>query len=218
MEPLNDKKTDHKQEVKMVGANRIRTLKIAQTAILSAIAIVLMFFEIAGIPFMPPFLKLDFSDIPALIASFALGPVSGIIVQLIKNIAHLPTSSSAYVGELANFIAGSLFAGTAGLIYKRSKTTKGVIWGLTIGTISMTIFTSLFNYFFMIDFYARLFGTTVDEIVAMTTAVNPLVTDLKTLIVFAFVPFNLIKGIIISIITVLLYQKISPILLKRQKG
>ena len=163
---------------------------------------------------MPPFLKLDISDIPALLGAYALGPTAGVIVVAIKNIVHLSTSSSAYVGELANFLAGAFFVGTAGLIYKRMSNKKGIVLGFASGTLAMTLFTSFFNYFFLLDFYSNLWGVPMEKIVAMTAAVNGLVSDVKTLVVFAFVPFNLFKGILLSFITGLLYWRLEPLLKK----
>ena len=215
-----------------------RTYRLVLTGILSAIAIVLMYFEFS-VPFMPPFLKMDFSEIPVLFGAFALGPLAAIAIEFIKNLFHLPTSGTAYVGELANFLAGVAFAGTAGWVFKYLPTRKKgnqkdlsapraeeanakpmsaqkrVILGMAAGTIAMTIFTSFFNYFFMIDFYSRLFGVSMDVIVKMTAELNRLVTDLHTLVVFAFIPFNLFKGIVISVITGFLYGRLAPILRKR---
>lgn len=197
----------------MQAASRtaFRTSQITKIAILSALAGLLMYVEFS-VPFVPPFLKLDISEIPALIGAFALGPVSGIIIELIKNLIHLPVTSSLGVGEIANFIVGSVFVGSAGLIYRRRRTKSGALIAMLTGTLCMAAVASLSNYFFLIDFYAKLFHVSIDEIVKMTTKVNALVKDFKALIVFAFLPFNIFKGLLVSLVTVLLYKRVSPIL------
>jgi riboflavin transporter len=190
---------------------RFTTRKLTTLAILTAIAYILMFAEVTP-PFVPVFLKLDFSEIPVLLGAFAFGPASAVLIELIKNLLHLPMTATAGVGELANFLAGSLFAGTAGIIYRYRKNHKGAILAMAVGTLVMTLFSSLFNYFFMIDFYSHLYGMPMDTIVAMGSAVNKYVTDLKTLILWAFAPFNVVKGIMVAFFTGLIYKPLSPIL------
>jgi riboflavin transporter FmnP len=164
--------------------------------------------------FAPPFLKFDISDVPSLIGAFAMGPMAGVLVQLVKNLLNVLIEGSATggVGELANFIVGSIFAYTAGLIYYKEKTFRNAIIGLIVGILTMTVSISIINYYIMIPFYAKLFGLPIDKIVAMGTAVNRYVIDFKSLILYAVVPFNLFKGIIVSLVTILLYKRVSPIL------
>jgi riboflavin transporter len=181
-----------------------RTNWIAKSGILAAVAIVLMYLQFP-LPLMPSFLQFDFSEVPVLLAAFALGPVSAIIVELIKNLAHLPATQTGGVGELANFIIGCSLVVPASIIYRMNKCKKMAITAMLTGTVLMTIFASLLNYFFMIPFY----------VIGMTTgAGNKMVTDLKTLIVFVFVPFNLFKGIIVSFIVAIIYKRLSGILHK----
>ena len=116
--------------------------KITVAALLSAIAFILQYIEIP-IPLMPPFIKFDFSDLPALLAAFSLGPVYGVVTELIKNLVHLPVSSSAMIGELLNFILGAAFVFTAGLIYKNDKTRRGAILASVIGAVVMAAKKSL---------------------------------------------------------------------------
>lgn len=185
---------------------------VAKTGVLAAVAIVLMYIEIM-IPLMPSFLKFDFSEVAVLLAAFALGPTTAILIELIKNIAHLPASQSLYVGELANFVIGSLFVGTAGLIYKQMKSRKGAILALIGGTLAMTIGASLINYYFMLPFYIKVMEFPLEAIIGMTQAVgNTLVTSLGTLILYVFVPFNLFKGLVVSLMVGLLYKRLSPLL------
>ncbi len=185
---------------------------LAKTGILSAVAIVLMYLEIS-LPLFPAFLKFDFSEIPVLLAAFGLGPMAGVVVELIKNIAHLPASHTLMVGELSNFIMGSFFVGTAGLIYKYRKTRAGAILSMAAGTLALTLSGALINYFVTIPFYIRVMGLSLEGIVAATKAAgNSLVTDLPSLILWVFVPFNLLKGTLISFIVGLIYKRLSPLL------
>ena len=156
----------------------------------------------------------DISDVPSLIGAFALGPMAGVLVQLIKNLLKLfvAGTDTAVVGEIANFIVGSVFAYVAGLIYYREKTFKNAIIGLVVGVLAMTVAISIANYYVMIPFYSKAYGLPLDTIIEMSTAVNKYVVDLKTLIVYAVVPFNLLKGAVSSLLTILLYKRISPIL------
>lgn len=191
---------------------RRTTRWIAKTGVLAAVAIVLMYIEMV-LPLMPSFLKLDFSEVAVLLASFTLGPATAILIELIKNVAHLPASQTLYVGELANFVIGSLFVGSAGLIYKHRKTRTNAIVALIIGTLTMTVGASLINYFFMLPFYIKVMEFPLEAIIGMTQAVgNKLVTNLETLILFVFVPFNLFKGLVVSLIVGVLYKRLSPLL------
>ena len=156
---------------------------------------------------MPAFPNL-FSEIAVLLASFAMGPLTGILVELIKNLAHLPVSGTMYVGELANFIVGVLFVGTAGWIYQRHKTRSRAYLAMAAGTLAMTVGASLINYFLMIPFYVSAMGFPMETIINLThKAGNLMVNDLKSLILWVFVPFNLFKGIIVSFIVGLVYKE-----------
>ncbi|HAL74807.1 MAG TPA: ECF transporter S component [Clostridiales bacterium] len=198
--------------ISKINKNRARVHWVAKTGILAAVAIALMYIEMV-LPLMPAFLKFDFSEIAVLLASFSMGPMTAILIELIKNIAHLPTSQTMYVGELANFIVGSLFTGTAGLIYKLHKSRRNAIIGMAGGTVAMTVGASLINYFFMIPFYISAMGFTMEGIIGAAQGVgNTLVTDLKTLIIWVFIPFNLFKGIVISVIVGFIYKRVSPLL------
>lgn len=191
------------------------TRTMVKVSILGAFSFLLMLFEFP-LWFAPTFLKFDFSDVPGLIGSFALGPFAGVLVQLVKNLLNLAIegTDTAAVGELANFIVGSIFVYTAGYIYHRNKTFKTAIIGMVLGTLAMTVVMSLANYFVMIPLYAKLFGWPIEDIVALGSVVNKYVVDFKTLILFAVVPFNIVKGIIVTLITTLLYKRVSPILKK----
>ncbi len=189
-----------------------RTRWLAKTGILAAAAIALMYMELS-LPLFPSFLKFDFSEIPALLAAFAMGPLSGVMVELIKNIGHLPATHTLMVGELANFIMGSLFVGTAGMVYKYRKTRGGAMVSMALGTVALTLSGALINYFVTIPFYVKVMGLSMEGIIAATKAAgNHMVSDLGSLILWVFVPFNLFKGLVVSVIVTLIYKKLSPLL------
>ncbi|HSH34841.1 ECF transporter S component, partial [Schnuerera sp.] len=189
----------------------LNTRTMVKISVLAVIALILMLLDFP-LWFAPTFLKFDISDVPALIGSFALGPMAGVLVQLVKNLLNLLVEGSGTggVGEFANFLVGSIYVYTAGLLYYKNKTFKNAIIGMIIGVLAMTISISIINYYFMIPFYAKLFGLPIDKIVAMGSAVNKYVVDFKTLILYAVVPFNLFKGIIVTLVTLLIYKRVSP--------
>lgn len=192
---------------------RLNTRMLTKISVLSVLAFLIMYIEVP-LWFTPEFLKIDLSDIPALIGAFALGPMAGVIIEFVKNILHLVIKGTVTmgVGELANFLVGSVLVYTASYIYLKNKTFKNAVLGMVIGTIMMTLIASLSNYYFLIPFYAKLFGAPIDAFVEMGAKVNRLVADYKTFILFAIVPFNLLKGVVVSLATIVLYKKISPIL------
>ncbi len=191
------------------------TRTMVKVSVLGVIGFILMLFDFP-LWFAPPFLKFDISDLPSLIGAFSLGPMAGVLVQLLKNILNVAIegSTTMMVGEFSNFVVGSIFAYIAGYIYYRDKNFKNALIGLIAGTFAMTALISVINYFFMIPFYAKLFGMPIEKIVDMGGAVNKRVVDFKSLIIYAIVPFNLLKGSVVSLITILIYKKISPILHK----
>ena len=191
-----------------------KTLKyIAKVAVLSAIASLLMLLELP-LWFAPPFYELDLSELPILIGGFALGPVAAVLMELIKNLLNLVMNGTdtAFVGEFANFVTGCALVLPATLIYKYKKTLKGAIFGLVTGTVCLVTVGSLVNYFVLIPAFSALYGMSIDAIVAMGTTVNGAIVDLKTLIVFAVVPFNLLKAAVCSVLSLLLYKRLSKIL------
>jgi len=184
---------------------------MTRIAMMSVLAFVLMQIELP-LPIFPGFLKIDASDVPALITGFALGPVAGVMVELIKNVIHLLQTSTAGIGELANFIIGSAIIVPSALIYKRSKSRKSAVIGLLVGTVAMAIAGGLANYFILLPFYAKIMP--LDVIIQMGTVANSNILDIKSLIVYGVVPFNIFKGLVLSLITMLLYKRISPLLNK----
>lgn len=183
---------------------------ITVTAMLSAISFVLMYFEFP-IPIMPAFIKFDFSDLPALIGTFAYGPVCGVIICLIKNLLHLMDSNSMLVGELSNFILGAAFVVPAGLIYKFKKTKKSALLGGILGAVFMGIFCVFSNYFIVYPVYYQV-AMPEEAILGMYQAILPSMKSiLQSLLVFNL-PFTIVKGLISVAITMLVYKPLSPIL------
>lgn len=199
--------------IMLMVKGQINTRTMVKTAVLSVLAFLIMYFEMP-LWFTPPFLKVDLSDIPALIGAFALGPIAGVVIELIKNILNLAIegTTTAAVGELANFFVGSIFVFVAGFIYQKHKSFKSAISGMIVATIAMTLVASVLNYYFLIPFYAKLFGVSVDKYVEMGAQVNRFVTDYKSFILCGILPFNFVKGVMVSLITIPLYKRVSPIL------
>lgn len=193
-----------------------RLNKLIKVSLLSAIAFLLIMFIEFPLPIFPSFLKVDISDLPALIGAFALGPVAGVAIELLKNILHLIfKNDSMGVGELANFLVGSILVFTSGIIYKRSKTKKNALISVVFGAIAMTIGAAILNYFLFLPLYETVLHFPIKDVVAVGNAINPNIKSLNTFIVWAIIPFNLIKAVIVGAITLLMYKRISPILHRR---
>jgi riboflavin transporter FmnP len=189
------------------------TRKVAMIGMFSAIAVILMLLEIP-LFFAPGFYKLDFSEIPVLIGAFAFGPMAGVTIEFCKILLELllKGTTTAFVGELANFIIGCSFVLPASIIYLHSKTKKTALIGSVTGTVCMTVFGTAFNAVYLLPKFAQLYGMPLDAIVQMGTVVNPAIHSVTTLVIFAVAPLNIIKGASVSAITVLIYKKLSPIL------
>ena len=183
---------------------------IASVGILSGISVVLMQVLEFPLPFMPPFLKLDFSTLPALIGGFAYGPLTGIIIAVIKALFHLFRTSTGGVGELADLLASTAIILTSSVIYKKNKTRKGALIGLLAGTVALAIVGGLANYYILIPFYSNVMP--LEQIFELCGKINPLIHNTFTYALYGAVPFNLIKGVILSAITFVIYKKISKIL------
>lgn len=194
-------------ETKKIGVRQI-----AVTAMLSAVAFILMYLEIS-IPIMPSFIKFDFSDLPALLGAFALGPVYGVIIELIKNILHLLASQSLFIGELSNFILGACFALVAGLIYYKKKTKTRALVGGIVGAAVMGIVSIVSNYFLVYPIYvAVFFGGDENICIGMYQAIAPFVNSLMECLIVFNLPFTIVKGLISVAITMFIYKPLSPIL------
>ena len=191
---------------------------IAYTAIFSTMAAVLMLIEIP-LPFAPPFYKIDLSELPVLICTFYLGPVAGVTAELVKVLVKLllKGTTTAFVGDFANFAVGCSFVLPASLVYHARPGRKSALIGLVVGTLCMTVFGSAFNAVYLLPKFAALYGMPMEAIIGMGTKVNSHITSVSTLVLFAVVPFNLLKGAVVSLLTFLLYKRISPLLHKGDK-
>lgn len=198
-------------ETVKINNSKVNVRSMTVTAMLSAIAFVLMFLDTA-VPFVPNFIKLDVSELPALMASFALGPVYGVVVCLIKNLLHLFMTSTGGVGELSNFILGVAFVLPAGLIYYRKKTKKNAILGAFVGAFLMAAISFPSNLFIVYPVYYNFMPK--DVIIGAYQAVAPFaeIKSIEQCLLFFNVPFTFVKGLISAIITVLIYQPLRPLL------
>ncbi len=193
--------------------SRIKVRYMAQMGMLAAISVVLMLFEIP-LPFAPTFYEIDFSEVPVMVGCFAMGPLAGAIIEFLKILLNFAINGTdtAGVGEFANFLIGCALVVPAALIYQKIRTKKGAIIGMITGTAFMTVVGCVLNAFVLLPAYATAFGMPMDALIGMGSAVNHHITNLTTFALFAVAPFNLLKGFLVSLIVLLIYKKISPIL------
>ena len=186
------------------AARKRMLIRLAVCAILTSMAVLLMYLEFP-LPIMPPFLKFDFSELPVLFGTFALGPLWGIVIELLKNLIHLPATGTMGIGEFSNFITGSIFVGTAGLVYRKTRNRPGVALAVVVGTIALAVIAVPVNAFVTLPLYASVMGFSTEAIIDMCTSVNPLAKDKLSLLLAVFVPFNLIKGFGVGLWAFLIY-------------
>lgn len=197
-----------------------KTHHLAVAAMLTAVAFVLQFIEFPIPALIPTFIKMDISDLPALLGTFSLGPVYGVAIQLVKNIIHLPFGSSAGVGELSNFIHGAVFVFVAGLVYKRHKSRRSALLGSVAGALAMSLVCVPLNYWLVYPAYVVLYSLPLEAIIGMYQELAPTVayaptgnTLLNCLILFN-VPFTFGKGMLDVLLCFLIYKPLSPLLHK----
>lgn len=189
-----------------------RTLNLVKIAVLAALGFVLMQVFHIPMPFAPAFMSVDFGDVPGLVGGFAMGPVAGVIIQFVKNFLKLLTTETVGVGELSNFIVSTAFVIGASSYYKRHKTMSGAVVALLIGSIAMTVMALISNAYFIFPAYAKAIDLDLNALAVQVGSANHLVKDYWTLMFFAVVPFNLVKTALESVVCLLLYKRISPIL------
>ena len=193
-------------------SNAKKTHRLTVTAMLGAVATVLMFLDFP-IPFLiPPFVKMDFSELPALLAAFSLGPASGVAVCFIKNAVNLLHTTTGGVGELCNFLLGCCFVIPTGLLYNRAKSRKQALIGALIGAFSMGILSVPINYFISYPFYTSIMP--LDTIIGMYQSLIPSVDGLLACLVIFNAPFTLLKGLLDTALAFLVYKPLSPLLHK----
>ena len=196
----------------------LSTRKIAMIGLFSAIAVILFLFEFP-IPFIaPPFYELDFSEIPALVGAFAFGPVAGVMIEFCKVLLKLVIkgTSTAFVGDLANFVIGCSLVLPASIIYMLKKTKKTAVLSCVAGSVVMTVFGTAFNGIYLLPAFSALFGMPMDVILSMGTEINGNINSITTFVCFAVAPMNIIKSVAASVVTLLIYKPLSPIIKSAQ--
>ena len=192
----------------------LNTRKIAMIGLFSAIAVILHIFDFP-IPFLAPgFYKLDFSEIPALIGAFAFGPVAGVMIEFCKILLKLVIkgTSTAFVGDLANFVIGCSLVLPASIIYMFKKTKKTAVISCVAGSVFMTVFGTAFNGIYLLPAFSALFGMPMEAILSMGAEINGRINSVTTFVCYAVAPINIIKSVAASVITLLIYKPLSPIL------
>ncbi len=191
-----------------------KTAWLVKVAMLSAVATVLMLLEFP-LPFIaPPFYELDFSEVPVLVGSFALGPLAGVAIEGVKVILNLIINgtNTAFVGEFANFAMGASFVLPAAIIYKRKKSKANATLGLVVGGILMVVVSCFINAYIMLPVYGAAFKMPIDVIVGMATKINSSIDTMLEFVLLCVAPFNLAKVILVSVVTLIIYKPISPVL------
>lgn len=207
-QPTTRPKSNNTKKAAPAGPKtNVRCLTV--TAMLSAVGFILMFLEFS-VPFMPGFIKMDLSELPALIGAFSMGPMCGVMVCLIKNLLHLFVSSTGGVGELSNFILGASFVLPAALIYRHKKNRKSALLGSVLGAVVMGIFSIFSNYFITYPVYYNFMPK--EAILAAYQAILPSVKSILQCLICFNMPFTMIKGLFSVAITFLIYKPISPVL------
>ena len=187
--------------------------KLVFIAILGAISFVLMLINFS-LPFAPSFLKFDIAELPGLFAGFFLGPLAGfgvVVIKLLLKIA-IQGSETAFVGEFSNLVSSTLFVVLAAWIYKLNRTKKGAVIAMAVSTVAVSIMAIFLNSFIMFPLYSRLYGMPLEAIIGMGTKINPHITNLTTMMLFSVFPFNLVKHLVTSVITFLVYKRAGNVL------
>lgn len=181
-------------------------------AMLAAVAVVLMMFKVP-LPFLPSFYKLDISELPVIIGAFAMGPWAGVVIGLLKNLLNLLVdgTTTAFVGEFANFLIGCSYVVPASLLYFRRKSKKNAVAGLLLGTLVCIVVGCLVNAYLLLPAYGKAFHMDMEALIAIGTKVNSSIDSLLSFVIFATAPFNLLKCGLVSVITMLIYKPISRI-------
>ena len=193
-----------------------QTWKMTRIALLSAVGFVLYFLEIPVVAFY----QLDISAFPALLAGFSMGPLAGFLVVLFKILLHLPFSTTAgalYIGDVADLIMSGAFVVTASAIYARNKTFRTALIGMGTGVVCMAVAGGVTNYFLLIPGYMKLMNLQEAVILGMGQKAIPSIANFEQLVLYITVPFNLLKGLVLSGIALLTYKRLSPLLHQRPR-
>jgi len=198
-----------KTAAKKATASVLNTRAVTMTAMLAAISYILAFVEFP-VPLSPSFAKMDLSDFPALIGSFAFGPVCGVMIELVKNALQMISTSTGGVGEFANFLMGGSYVLTAGMIYKWRKTKKMAMFSCVIASIVMGIVAAFANYFILLPLFETFMP--LDQLIASFEAFIPFIHTKLDVVLYNAFPFNLLKGLVIGAFTMLIYKRLTPVL------
>jgi len=192
---------------------RTKTRDMVSIAMLAAVAVVLMLFEFP-LPFLPPFYKIDASELPVIIGAFAMGPWAGVLIELIKVLLNLllDGTTTAFVGEFANFLIGCSYVVPASLVYYNRKSKKNAVLGLVLGTVTCAVVGCLLNAYLLLPAYSKAFKMDIEALIAMGTAANKAIDSMFTFVLFATAPLNILKCGLVSVITMLIYKPVSRIL------
>lgn len=180
---------------------------ISMTAMLSAVAYLLAFVEFP-VPLSPSFARMDLSDFPALIGAFAFGPLSGLLIELVKNALQLLTTSTGGIGEIANFLMGASYVVAAGVLYKHHKTKKTALLACVAASFVMGIAAALANYFILLPLFETFMP--LDQLIASFGAFLPFIHTKLDIVLFNALPFNILKGLVIGGFTMLTYKRLTP--------
>ena len=188
-----------------------KTKRLCVIAVCSAIAAVLHMLDFPLLFLAPEFYKLDFSELPVMLCGFYLGPSAAVACEAVKILLKLllKGTSTAFVGDFANFAVGCSFALPAVIVYHTKKTRTSALWGLLLGTVVLTLFGSVFNAIYLLPKFSQLYGLPLDTIIGMGSKINGNITSLQTFVLLAVAPLNLIKGMMISVLTLLLYKRVA---------
>ena len=192
---------------------RMKTRNMVSIAMLAAVAVVLMLFEFP-LPFLPPFYKIDASELPVIIGAFAMGPWAGVLIELIKVLLNLllDGTTTACVGEFANFLIGCSYVVPASFVYYYRKSKKSAVLGLAVGTLACAVVGCLLNAYLLLPAYSKAFKMDIEALIAMGTAANKAIDSMFTFVLLATAPLNILKCGLVSVITMLIYKPISRIL------
>jgi len=192
---------------------RMKTRNMVSIAMLAAVAVVLMLFEFP-LPFLPPFYKIDASELPVIIGAFAMGPWAGALIELLKVLLNLlmDGTTTAFVGEFANFLIGCSYVVPASLVYYYRKSKKNALLGLVLGTFTCAVVGCFLNAYLLLPAYSKAFHMEIEALIAMGTAANKAINSMFTFVLFATAPLNILKCGLVSVFTMLVYKPISRIL------
>lgn len=195
------------------------TRKVAMIGMFSAIAGMLMLFEFPLPMIAPPFYELDFSELPVMICGFAFGPMAGVIAEFLKILIKLflKSTSTAFVGDLANFVVGCTMILPATILYHLKKNKRMAVVACVVGTLCMAVFGTAFNAIYLIPAFAKLYGMPLEAIIEMGTAINASIDNIVTFVIICVAPLNIIKGTMISLLTMLVYKPLSPIIKEKSR-